>query len=325
VQFSPDQQQLYDKQTGIEKQAYDTAGQALNTAQTTLSTPFSLQNLPGLVTGVNGGQLQNKLMSADDFRAQGDATTNALMQRFNEDWNKQQEQTYAGLNAEGAQRGSKQYDIANQQLSRARNDAMAQALLAGNQEQNTLFNQNQQQMTFANQAQGQQFAQGQANAALQNQGRQQSISEQQLTRSQPINEIAALLGLGSGIQTPTGAPNFGVNIGNTDVLGAYGLNQQAQQNAYNQQMASNNGITGALGNLFGAAGSAAIMASDRRVKTNIRRCGTTMGGTPLYVYAYRDKPGVEMLGVMAQDLMTLNPLAVHDMDGVLAVDYGMVR
>ncbi len=481
--FSPDQQALYDAQTGIEKQAYNTGSQALGNVQSTLSSPFTLSGMPSLISNVNSGQLQNGYnsvnplfgiapagniqtsvgdagkvqgsinpygqiqnqitpsgqiqnqistnglpsvpLTANDFAAQGNATTDALMQRYNQDWNNQQESTYAGLNAQGAQLGSKQYDIANQQLARNRNDAMAQALLAGNQEQNTLFNQslasnqnqfgqNAAQANFTNAAQGQQFGQNaaqaaftnaaqaqgygqnansaafanqaqqqlyeqllgsgnftnaaqaqqfgqnaaqqqaynqaasqatgndaaqaaftnaaqqqgfgqaQANASLQNQARQQSIAEQQLMRSQPINEIAALLGLGSGIQTPTAAPNFGINIGQTDVLGAQGLSQQVAQNNYNQQMAANNAITGAFGNLIGTAGSALIMKSDRRKKTAIRLCGRTMAGTPLFVFAYKDRPGVKMVGVMAQDMMRINPLAVHEKSGVYHVDYGSV-
>lgn len=313
VTFSPQQQSLYNTGLGIEQQAANTAGQALSNVQNTLSSPFSLSGLPTLQTGVKAGYLPS---SAADFQAQGDATTNALMQRFNTDWNNQQEATQAQLNAQGAQLGSKQYDVANDQLNRARNDALSQALLAGNQEQNTLFGQ---QLA----SQGQQFSQGQQNAALQNQGRQQAISEQQLVRSQPINEIATLLGLGGGIQTPTGAPNFGVNIGNTDVLGAYGLQQQALQNNYNQQLAARNAGIGALGNLFGTLGGAALL-SDRRKKTAIRRAGRTANGTPLYVYAYKDRPNVEMVGVMAQDMMRLNPLAVHERNGAYLVDYGRV-
>jgi hypothetical protein len=578
VSLSPDQQDLYNKQVGIEKQAYGTAGQALNNVQDVLSSKLNFggggdmplydggsDGIPSLVTNINGGTpqsgfgtvsplfgiasggniqtgigdaggIQNNLSStgqqtnlgysnpiqtsfapggplagnvsptgqqtglgnagsiqgqintnglpstpltANDFAAQGDATTNALMQRFNQDWARQQENTQAQLNAQGIQQGSAGYDTAMDTLNRARNDAQAQAYLAGNQEQNTLFNQalaanqnafgqRQAQGTFANNAQGQQFgqnlqggqfandalnnllqqqlatgqfqnatagqqynqnqgaaafgnaaqqqgynqalgsgqftnqalqnqfgqnqasqaaqnaaqqqlyaqllgggqfanqaqaqqfgqnsaqqqafnqaaqqqtgnnqalasfyntaqgqafSQAQANAALQNQARQQAINEQILQRSQPINEIATLLGLGGGIQVPQGAPNFGVNIAPTDVLGAYGLNQQAQQNNYNAQLQANNAMWGGLGNLAGTLGSAAILASDARLKTNIRLAGHTANGTPLYLYSYKNKPETEIVGVMAQDMMMIDPLAVHERNGFYAVDYARV-
>lgn len=361
VTLSPDQQKLFDMQNGIQQQAYGTAGQALNTAQNTLSTPFSLTGLPDLQTGVNGGpvrtgydavsplfgiapagNIQSGLQStgqqtrlntsnlpgvpltANDFAQQGQQAFDASMSRFNQDFPKQQEAAVSRLNAEGLQRGSAAYGTGMDQLDRSRNDAIAQASLVGNNVQNNMFNQalasrgqvfgedqaggnftnsalsnlfgmnlqgmnannaaqaqqfgqNQDQAGFYNQSaaqqtannqaqfadyntsQAQQFAQMLQNAGLNNQGRQQSISEQQLIRSQPINEIATLLGLGGGIQTPNAAPNFGINVGNTDVLGAYGLQQQNLQNTYNQKMAANNAITSAIGNLAGSAGQAAMM------------------------------------------------------------------
>ncbi len=480
VTLSPDQQRLYDSQNGIMQQAYGTAGQALNTAQNTLSTPFSLNGLPDLQTGVNGGQIANSYdavsplfgiqpggniqnsvanagniqsglqatgqqtsvapagniqdrinmsnltavpLSANDFARQGQQTYDATMSRFNQDFPKQQEDVISRLNAQGIQQGSAGYGTAMDTLGRQQNDAMMQGVLAGNQEQNNLFNQslasrgqvfgeNQAQgnfvnaaqaqqygqnlssgqftnqalqnlfgmnlssmnannsaqaqqygqnlsdANFANSAQAQQFGQNQAqqqaynqaagqqtsqnqaqfqdyntsqaqafaqalqNAGLQNQGRQQSISEQQLVRSQPINEIATLLGLGGGIQTPNAAPNFGVNVGNTDVLGAYGLQQQGLQNNYNQQMQANNAVTGAIGGLFGNLGGAAMMKySDRRLKNVIRRVGRTPEGIPVYLYSYRDRPQTRIVGVMAQDVRKVKPLAVYEVDGFLAVDF----
>jgi hypothetical protein len=116
--------------------------------------------------------------------------------------------------------------------------------------------QNQTMAGFFNTAQGQQFQQALQNAALQNQSRQQGIAEQSLVRSQPINELATLLGLGGQVQQPTGAPNFGIGIAPTDVLGAYGLANQAQQNAYNAQVANQTSNNQAAAGL----GSAALMA-----------------------------------------------------------------
>ncbi len=161
------------------------------------------------------------------------------------------------------------------------------------------------------------------NAQLQNQGRQQGISEQQLVRSQPINELATLLGLGGQVQAPTGAPNFGINVAPTDVMGAYGLQQNSLNNAYNQKMGANNAMWGALGNLGGAASSAAIMASDIRLKNIIRRVGETKTGIPLHLYTFKgsNRP---VVGVIAQEVQKIRPDAVHDIGGVLHVDYSKV-
>lgn len=420
VSLSPEQQKLYDTQQGVMQGAYNTAGQAIGNVQDTLSKPFTLDNLPGLATGVNSpapqsgydtagplfgikdaGQIATSLapsgniqsgintagiqqtpLSAYDFAQQGQQTTDALMQRFNQDIGRQQDNVESRLNAQGIQRGSAGFANAQDDLNRARNDARASAYLAGNQEQNTLFSQqlsanqnlfgqrqaagnfantaqqqqygqnlgagqffnqgqaqqfgqntaqqqaynqaagqqtanNQGQAAFYNTAQGQGFAQALQNASMQNQARQQSIGEQQLQRSQPINEIATLLGLGGGIQTPNGAPNFGVNVGQTDVLGAYGLNQQAQQNNYNQQMQANNALWGGLSNLGGSLGGAWIL-SDRRAKNVLRKVGATATGIPLYLYSYKHDPGRQIVGPMAQDMR--DPLAVVEINGALHID-----
>lgn len=306
TQYSPQQQQLYDTQTGITQKAYDTAGVGIGNAQNVLNTPFSLNGLPALQTGVtgvpapnfgiqSGGPIQdridtsnlNALPGINDFGAERQRVEDAYMGRFNQDIGKAEEAAISRANAEGIQRGSEGYNNVTQQLDRQKVDARDAAIRAGGAEQSRLFGlasqargqlfgENQTQGAFGNQAQDQRFGQNQAqtgqyntaqaqqfgqalqNTSLNNQGRQQGISEQQLLRSQPINEIATLLGLGSGIQTPTAAPNFGVGVGQTDVLGAYGLQQQALQNNYNQQMQANNAKWGAFGNLLGAAGGAAL-------------------------------------------------------------------
>ena len=62
--------------------------------------------------------------------------------------------------------------------------------------------------------------------------------------------------------------------------------------------------------------------SDIRLKTDFYRVGTTVLGLPLYRFQYRNRPGV-YLGVMAQDVLKVEPLAVSiGADGYYMVDYG---
>ena len=64
--------------------------------------------------------------------------------------------------------------------------------------------------------------------------------------------------------------------------------------------------------------------SDKRVKENIRRVGTTDGGLPIYVYNYIwDK--TPQMGVMAQEVEKVNPEAVFEVGGIKAVNYGAVQ
>jgi Chaperone of endosialidase len=64
--------------------------------------------------------------------------------------------------------------------------------------------------------------------------------------------------------------------------------------------------------------------SDRQLKTNIARIGTTVLGLPLYRFSYlgSDK---RFTGVMAQDVLAVLPDAVRrDASGFYRVNYGML-
>lgn len=145
--------------------------------------------------------------------------------------------------------------------------------------------------------------------------RQQNFQEAVTARNQPINEISALLS-GSQLANPntgfSGTPQTAV--GGVDYAGLVGQNFGAQQNAYNAK----------LGGLFGLAGAgtqAAFMASDRRVKEDIREVGRLDNGLPIYRFRYK-AGGPTQIGLMAQDVLAAgNTEAVRDIGGVLHVDY----
>lgn len=64
-----------------------------------------------------------------------------------------------------------------------------------------------------------------------------------------------------------------------------------------------------------------LLLSDKRTKTDIEKVGKTDSGHNVYTYRYRGNPTVHM-GVMAQEVQKKKPDAVHDIGGILAVDYG---
>jgi len=73
---------------------------------------------------------------------------------------------------------------------------------------------------------------------------------------------------------------------------------------------------------YGATGGTDFISSDRRLKKNIRRIGSTEGGQPWYEFEYIDKPGLHT-GVMADESP---PSAVtYDADGYAMVDYSRIR
>lgn len=149
-------------------------------------------------------------------------------------------------------------------------------------------------------------------------GRGQAVQEAMLERNQPINEITALMS-GSQVQQPQFANVSGPQMAGVDVAGLINDNYNARLNNYNQQMASRNSL---LGGLFGL-GANAIMYSDRRLKTNVRRLGVRPDGLGVYAYNYI-WGGPERVGVMADEVERIYPDAVMEIAGFKAIDYGRI-
>jgi hypothetical protein len=185
------------------------------------------------------------------------------------------------------------------------------------------FNQAQQNAALNNTAQGQQFNQAGANASLNNAARQQQIQEASYLRNLPLNDIAALLGTGGGVQNPTFQNVAQVGVAAPDYQGAVYANYNAANAQYQQaQQARSQGL-GSLFGLAGSLGSAAIM-SDRRLKHNVRRIGTLASGIATYVYSYLGSTA-RQFGVMAQEVAAVRPDAVITLpSGYMAVDYRKV-
>lgn len=147
-------------------------------------------------------------------------------------------------------------------------------------------------------------------------GRSQAFNEQLTQRNQPINEIGALLS-GSQLTNPgqASAATPQTSVGGVDYTGL--VNQQ-----YQSKLQSSQGALGGLFGLAGSLGSSALMASDRRVKTEVSRVGTLDNGLPVYAYRYITG-GPMQIGVMAQDVEVNNPAAVVEINGIKHVNYGL--
>lgn len=149
------------------------------------------------------------------------------------------------------------------------------------------------------------------------QGRGQAFAEDMATRNAPLNELSALLS-GSQVSNPAqmSGPTPQAQVGGVDYAGMV-------QNKYNADMANYQAGLGGLFGLAGSLGSAAIMASDIRVKENIERVGTLDNGLSVYAYNYKSG-GPRQIGVMAQDVEKVNPGSVVEIGGVKHVDYSKV-
>lgn len=300
------------------------------------------------------------LPGTSDFGAEAAKTQQAVYaqaaSRLNPQWSNNDNDVSAKLAAQGISENSDAYRRAQTQESQSKNDAYNQAqysaINAGSNEQSRLFglsldarqqgqNEADAQGQFTNAAQGQTFAQQQAAAAMANQNqttkfnqdaanatlgndaRQQQITQAAYLRNMPINDIAALLGTGPGVQQPDFNPVSQVGVAAPDYSGIVNNNYAQAMNQYNVKQASRSQM---LGSIFGAAGSlgGAAIRSDRRLKENIKRISTLANGLATYAFNYiGDK--AQQFGVMAQEVLNIIPDAVwQDADGFMYVDYGKV-
>jgi hypothetical protein len=222
-----------------------------------------------------------------------------------------------------AQQQAMQQELARQA---AQNQAQAQRfnqLMAQQEQRNAAIGQGfdigAQRAAFQNAAQQQAFQQGIAQQQFRNTAIQQALAQQAAIRSMPINEISALLS-GGQVALPQFQGYQGVTVAPAPIFQGGQAQDAAAMQRYGiaaNQAASN---AGGLFNLAGSLGSAAIMASDRRLKSNIVRLGTHPLGIGIYAY---DIFGERQLGVMADEVEQVKPEAVltHS-SGFKMVNYG---
>jgi len=297
--LSPGQQQNYD----LSNQIY---GQTLGIGQEQLGR---ISNALG--QGLTPPPLQQQI--GGDFNqtvnAARDAAYNQATSRLDPQFATRENQMRTQLANQGLGQNSASYQNAQDAFGRERNDAYASA-------RNDAFGQG-----LAAQNQG--FNQAGAQGTFANTAAQQGFQNQATEQNQPINQLSALMGMGQVAQ-PNGISYSPTQVGQTDVLGAQALNQQGQWNRYNAQaQASNSMGQGLMGGLF-SLGSAAITASDIRLKKNIVRLGTRPDGLGVYAYDYI-WGGPRQVGVMAQEVQRIKPEAVSEIGGgYLGVDYGLL-
>lgn len=221
---------------------------------------------------------------------------NSLLDRLQPQFERDQNALNTQLANQGIGLGSEAYSNAQSDFGRSRNDARLAAL-------------------------GQAGAEASRQYGLQSQSYNQALSDALLNRTQGLNEVSALLQGAPAIQTPAAPNPAQYQVAPGDYQGAASLQYQGALNNYNQQQQSRNAALGGIAGLGAAA--LPLVFSDIRVKTDIKRVGATDSGLPVYTFRYKAGGPVQM-GVMAQEVMQVRPDAVHDVNGILAVDYGMI-
>lgn len=349
--LSPAEQQKYDLNNQVAISLDGLANNNIDRVAQAQATPFSYDGMTPITSSVNAGPIQNSLdysslgaaPTRNDFSADAASTASAqyaqAASRLDPQWANNDNDVSAKLAAQGISENSDAYRRAQTTESNAKTDAYNQAnysaVQAGNAEQQALYgedlstrqqsqNEIDTQGQFANTAQTQAFNEDSANATLGNDARQQEIQQAAYLRNMPINDIAALLGTGPGVQQPDFNPVSQVGVAAPNYSGIVQSNYATAMQQYQAQQQAN---SSAMGSIFGAAGtlgSMAIYASDRRLKENIKRIGTLASGLATYAFNYIGNKA-QQFGVMAQEVLHIIPDAVsYGADGFMRVDYGKV-
>lgn len=160
-------------------------------------------------------------------------------------------------------------------------------------------------------------------------GRGQAVNEILTERNQPLNEISALMS-GSAVSQPNFTNTPQTSVAGVDYAGMVRDKYNAQNEQYKAQVGQQNALMGGLFGLTGTLGGSAMkyapqiaMAwSDRRLKSDIERVGTTNYGLPLYEYTIN---GERARGVMADEVLKVMPDAVEmQPNGYYMVNYRML-
>lgn len=296
IQLSPEQQKIYETQTGQQQQLLDLGGEQIGRIKDSVSTPYSYSGLPDAFT-------------SEDTQTASKRGEEAILARLNPQFDRDEEKLRTRLINQGIGQGSEAYTREMDQFGRTVNDAREQAILQGANYGGTLQNQ-----------------------ALQR--RNQGITEYDTQRNAPLNEYIGLTS-GTQVQNPQFQNQSYQGSQPVDYANLVNQQYQNQLGQYNAKQAQSNNTMNSLfglgGSLLGAAGSAggfgplfAGFLSDVRTKENIVKVGQTPGGINLYEYNYIGKED-KHTGPMAQEVEQIIPEAVYEVDGLKHVNYAALR
>ena len=211
--LSPEQKNLYDTQTRVTQGAYDLADQYTGRIGDATAQPF---NYDGLAPAPQYNE---------DYRQK---QKNAIIERNQPQMDRDRAALEQKLANQGIALGSEAWQNSLYDYNRATNDFRLGAdVQAGN---------------AAAQVYG-----------LEGNTRDRAIQERANLRTQPINEVTALLGTGQGVQNPNFVQTPQSQVANVDTSAPYNMQYQGQMAQYQQGQQNQNAM---MGGLFGLGGSA---------------------------------------------------------------------
>ena len=212
TQLSPEQQKLYDTTMGVSQGTADLANQYVGRISDATSQPFNYDGAPAAP------------QYDAAFRQQA---RDSIIARNQPNMDRDLEQLRSTLANQGIGLGSEAWSNAMSDYGRGVNDFRLGADIQSGTEANNAFN-------------------------LGAQTRDRWIAEQSNLRSQPINEVAALLGTGGGVQGPQFVQANSPAVAPTDIAGIYANDYQNRLLNYQIGQSGSNAATGGIFGLLGA-------------------------------------------------------------------------
>jgi hypothetical protein len=223
--LSPEQQKLYDQQTGISTQLNDLASKGIGYVADASNTPIDQSKLPGMTSSLN----------SEGGVALRDKITNAMMERLQPMIDHDRAAMDTKLANQGITHGSEAYGYDNDIFNRGVNDQRIAALLAGDNEQQN------------------EFSRGLASGQFGNQARQQAIQEADYFKNQPLNMLNALR-TGNQVTMPNfGNVSAGSNIAAAPIYQASQDQYAAAMQQYQAKLAASNALMSGIAGLGGSA------------------------------------------------------------------------
>lgn len=210
--LDPAQQELLDLSNAASKKYGETANAQMDAVRGTLSQPLDFSSL-------GAAAAPNETMRQSVY--------DSMMGRLKTQFDRDRAAMETSLANQGITIGSDAHNAAMDQFNRALTDARLAADTSALGQMGTMY-------------------------GLEASARDKAINEMVMQRSQPLNELAAMMS-GSQVTNPQFVGTPQVSMQAPDIMGATYANYNGAQNAYNQQVASNNAMTGGL---FGLGASA---------------------------------------------------------------------
>jgi hypothetical protein len=148
---------------------------------------------------------------------------------------------------------------------------------------------------------------------------QLAAQDAEVKRAKQQQALAYLGQLGSASQTFQDVQNLNFQ---KQMLAEQALGQ-AKTDWYTQRDTNRKALVQTGASVAGTAASAAAQASDIRLKQDIV-FSREENGHKIYEFSYKSEPNVRYSGVMAQEVLQINPSAVFEENGYYKVNYDML-